>query len=191
MSNWFSMQTGITRDDKRPASDFYETHPSLVEKLLKVEELRNRVWEPACGRGAISEVLKEHGYDVISSDLYDWGYGTVGVDFLKQQPSYEIGVNTIITNPPFYLSEQFAWHALNLGVQKVILFNRLAWLESKRRFKLFTKTPLKKVYVLSLRPPMMHRPDHEGPKIRSGTVAYAWYVWERYWNKPPELGWLL
>jgi hypothetical protein len=34
--------------------------------------------------GSISEVLIEHGHDVISTDLVDRGYGTGGVDFLLE-----------------------------------------------------------------------------------------------------------
>ena len=34
-----------------------------------------RVWEPACGSGAISKVLEERRLAVISTDLHDQGYG--------------------------------------------------------------------------------------------------------------------
>lgn len=54
--------------------DYYATAPKAVEELLKVESFSPRVWECACGEGHISEVLFEHGYDVLSTDLIDRGY---------------------------------------------------------------------------------------------------------------------
>jgi hypothetical protein len=34
--------------------DLYETPAVAVEALLRVERLPHRIWEPACGRGAIT-----------------------------------------------------------------------------------------------------------------------------------------
>jgi hypothetical protein len=59
----------------RDPHDHYPTPPSVVEALLQKERFGETVWEPACGTGAMSEVLKKAGYDVRSSDLIDRGYG--------------------------------------------------------------------------------------------------------------------
>jgi len=40
-----------------------------------VESFEGQIWEPACGDGAISRVLEAAGYQVISTDLIDRGYG--------------------------------------------------------------------------------------------------------------------
>ena len=40
--------------------------------------------EPACGEGHISEVLRRVGYEVISRDMADRGYGEVA-DFLAEE----------------------------------------------------------------------------------------------------------
>jgi hypothetical protein len=32
------------------------------------------VWEPACGTGLMAEVLVERGYDVLATDIHDYGY---------------------------------------------------------------------------------------------------------------------
>ena len=53
--------------------DAYFTPPVAVEALLRVEQLPYRVWEPAAGRGAIANVLRAHGHDVIAQDLVDYG----------------------------------------------------------------------------------------------------------------------
>lgn len=64
--------------------------------------------EPACGAGHLSEMLKSYGYEVISSDLYDHGYGVVGQDFLKS----EIKAECFLTNPPFKFALEFVEHAV-------------------------------------------------------------------------------
>ena len=37
--------------------------------------------------------------------------------------------------------------------------------------------------------PRMHRGDWEGPRT-TGTVAFAWFVWERGYTGKPQLNWL-
>ena len=56
--------------------DFYATPPEATRALLSVEDFDGLVWEPACGHGAISRVLVNAGYSVVSTDLIDRGYGS-------------------------------------------------------------------------------------------------------------------
>jgi hypothetical protein len=70
------------------ADDLYETPPAAVLALLATVSLPHRVWEPAAGRGAIVEVLRSAGHDVVASDIRDHGAHrcagiTTGVDFFK------------------------------------------------------------------------------------------------------------
>ena len=67
---------------QREEEDFYPTHPSITQMLLDREKLEGTIWEPACGEGDMSEVLIKEGYDVLSTDLIDRGYGEGGIDFL-------------------------------------------------------------------------------------------------------------
>ena len=62
--------------EEREATDFYSTDPDCVKDLLKLEQFENKILEPCCGSGNISKVLEEAGHKVISTDLYDHGYGT-------------------------------------------------------------------------------------------------------------------
>ena len=93
--------------------DLYETPPEAVRALLRVENLPHRnSWEPACGRGAIVNVLRAAGHRVIASDIAFYGpthFG--GRDFLLEPlpPQYEC----ILTNPPYKLAAAFVRHALN------------------------------------------------------------------------------
>ena len=48
----------------------------------------------------MSTVLAAHGYEVVSTDIADCGFGTPGVDFLASRSVRE-GCRSIITNPPY------------------------------------------------------------------------------------------
>src|SRR5690242_16289401 len=118
--------------DGRPLGDFYATPPIAIEKLLEHENFHEDCWEPCCGDGAISDILIARGFNVYSSDLYDWGYGETGIDFLKT----ERDTHTIISNAPYKLATEFAYHALSCTKKyrgKVAFLNRLQFLEGIKR----------------------------------------------------------
>lgn len=172
------MQVGDSATPGRPEADFYRTCPEAVHALLAVEPFEGLIWEPACGDGAISKILIDHGKKVYSSDLYDYGYGESDRDFLIT--SVPDGVMHIITNPPFKLSAQFARRGVPIIRKyggKLALLNRLLWLEGVARKELFADTGLSRVWVFSRRLPMMHRPGYKG-KRTTPMVAFAWYVWD-------------
>jgi hypothetical protein len=193
-NKWAGMQAGITGDpENRPDSDFYQTPQIAVQKLLEAETFQHLVWEPACGKGAIVDVLEDAGHNVMASDLFEYPDidATFGVDFLTQLGT--VTRTDIVTNPPFRLALEFAVKGLSLlkGTRgKLALLNRLAWLESAKRRPFFESSPLKSVWVFSNRLPMMHRPDWEGTKIATGTVAYAWFVWQDGYRGKPRVGWI-
>ena len=178
--------------DKRHAikvrkDDLYETPPEAVTAFLRAENLPNVVWEPACGPGSIVRVLRATGRQVYATDLVDYyspDQDCAGWDFLmeKQCP---IGVEAIVTNPPYKLVGQFATHAIML-CPKVIMLLRLAFLESEGRSSILDGGCLARVYPFRDRLPMMHRDGWEGPKS-TNTIAFAWFVWERGWNKPTQM----
>lgn len=164
--------------------DLYETPPEAVRALLRVETLPlGAVWEPACGRGAIAEVLKAAGYPVWPTDLVDYGYGTP-VDFLGVDAP-PVGTGCILTNPPFKIANQFVNHALHLH-PRVYMLLRLAFYESVRRSPILENCGLKRVYVFRKRLPMMHRDGWEGRKANSG-MAFAWFCWDNSYVGPTEL----
>src|SRR5262245_18732103 len=129
--------TGIGRAPLRDRrDDLYETPPEAVRALLRVEKIPHRVWEPACGPGAIVRVLRAHGHEVVATDLVNYGLpitppGYWGVDFLMES-KLPAGCECIVTNPPFKLAEQFVAHALEL-CPRVVMLLRLAFLEGERR----------------------------------------------------------
>jgi hypothetical protein len=62
--------------------DFFPTPRWATFALTENETFNGEIWECACGDGSMSRVLAETGQPIRSTDLYDRGYGTSGVDFL-------------------------------------------------------------------------------------------------------------
>ena len=52
--------------------DLYETRAWPLQRCWRARRCR-RLWEPACGPGAIVGVLRAAGHTVIATDLNDWG----------------------------------------------------------------------------------------------------------------------
>ena len=92
----------------------------------------------------MAEVLKEHGYSVTASDIVNRGYGEIK-DFF----SIDRWDGDIVTNPPYKNVLAYTEHALDIIPEgnKLALFLRLQFLESKSRGKFFETNPPKKVYV--------------------------------------------
>lgn len=106
---------GKPKYDRIP-NDLYPTPPWCTQALLDnmAFNSHDKIWEPACGLGHISKVLKENGLSVVSSDLMNYGYGRKHTDFLKTRKMRD-GSKHIITNPPYGpLAEEFIRHALKL-----------------------------------------------------------------------------
>lgn len=180
---------GVTRDKDRPHADFYQTPREATAALLRVERFNRTIWEPSCGDGAICDVLLEHGYQVVASDLYDRGHGTAGIDFLKDPPPFGTGLD-IIMNPPFSLAVEFVQRALTVGGNKVAVLGRLLWLESVRRKPFFEASPLARVHVFSRRLPFMHRTNGAEHRARLSAICFAWFIFERGHEGAPTLHFL-
>ena len=178
-------------EEERQIDDYYATEPRAVELLLEREKFSNNIWECACGGGHMSEVLKQNGYFVYSTDLVDRGYeDTTILDFLKFNTINNID---IITNPPYKYAKEFVEHALDISADgvKVAMFLKLTFLESKSRKALFEKYPFKTLYVSSARLQCAKNGDFE--KFGKGVataVAYGWYVWEKGFKGKPTIEWI-
>lgn len=168
-----SLANGATTE-KRRELDFYPTPPEVTHALMIFLELSPRkIWEPACGDGAMSRVLELYGHEVISSDLRESGYGEGGVDFTVSQRECE----AIITNPPFNVSEEFILHALPQAPVVAMLLKSQYW-HAKKRLALFREYP--PAYVL----PLTWRPDFmNGERGGAPTMEVCWSVWMRGSNE--------
>jgi hypothetical protein len=153
----------------RNAADFYTTPPECTIALLDefgglFEGLS--VWEPACGDGAITKVLRSQNYRVFASDKYTRGYAISEVDFLKA----EMWPQSIITYPPFNLAEQFIEKAVTRKVPFAMLLKATYWHAAKHN-ELFNRTRPLAVMAMSWRPEM----SPESGKRE--TMDFIWTVW--------------
>lgn len=173
----------------RQRDDFYATPRSAIAQLLDVEQFDGAIWEPACGDGAISRVCQDRGYQVVSSDLIDRGFGEHGRDFLMEWiPS----APNVVTNPPFSLAADFARHALRLVPGKVAMLLKLGFLEGPTRADLHDGVrALSRVWVIRRRVTFLKDGhEHIPSNGKAGIHSYAWFIWDRQHVGPAQIGWL-
>lgn len=168
--------------EERETNDFYATEPKALELLLELESFKSDIWECACGAGHLSEVLKNNGFNVRSSDLIDRGYeGTETLDFLAVDENVKNN-RDIITNPPYKYAKEFVEKAIRISEDgtKIAMFLKVQFLEGKSRRRLFEANPPKTIYVASGRLLCAKNGDFDKMKAGGGSaVAYAWYIWEK------------
>jgi len=163
--------------------DFYPTPAWATYALIDNERFDGEIWECACGNGAMSEVLDHAARSIFSSDLYDRGYGQVGIDFLNPPRR----ATNIVTNPPYNAAEGFVRSGLECAEKKFALLLRLAFLEGANRQRtIFSTAPPSRVWVFSER--ITFYPANAERK-GSGTTAYAWFVWDKDAPSGTELKW--
>jgi hypothetical protein len=180
----------------RKALDAYWTEPWVTEWLLsyglKVPE-GSVIWEPAAGVGHISKVLLAHGFDVLSTDVFNHGWdGLTGLqDFLTVE-EVDPTIQCIFTNPPYDIqgvpgvsdvtAEQFVRHALKLmkpvdGCVMMLLRHEFDCAGGRR--DLFNQKPFAAKFVLTKRPnwldPEEQKAEGKTPKPRHN---YAWFYWD-------------
>lgn len=173
-------------DGEREVNDYYATEPKAVELLMDLESFDKNILEPTCGEGHISDVLKSHGYNVVSRDLVNRGYGSVA-DFLSIDNTEWNG--DIITNPPYKYAQEFVEKALQIIPEghKVAMFLKVQFLEGKRRRKMFNITPPKRIWVSSSR--LKCAMNGEFDKTASSAASYAWFIWEKGFHGDTIVKW--
>lgn len=164
--------------ERRRELDFYPTPPEATHALMRfltmhgVVRRDSLVWEPACGSGAMSDVIQQYvDEEVRSSDWRTTGYGEGGVDFL--QAAWDC--DAIITNPPFNLAEDFIRHARKQAPVVAMLLKSQYWHASKR-LQLFNEGPPSWVLPLTWRPDFLFEQRVQGAK-GAPTMEVLWTVW--------------
>lgn len=202
-------------DKEREKNDYYATDPLALDLLSPVFPIHHKVWEPACGEGHLSKWLVEHGYDVLSTDLIDRGYGKGGVDFLKIGSSdlfrKDYGMDMlrkwyakdnrnlsepfdILTNPPYIYADDFILHALELIPDDghVIMFLKTSFLEGKtRKEKIYDVNPPRYLFQFSGRIVCAKNGDFAKMAKVGSAVAYQFQIYSKHNNEHiTELKWL-
>ncbi len=173
----------------RGGRDFYTTPDWVTEALLQHIHFRGPIWEPCCGDGAMSDVHAAHGYEVVSTDIANRGFGTPGVDFLtcRNVPG---GCRSIVTNPPYgdtgshagqsrspRAMLDFLRHALALTASmqgQLALLVRLQWIAGRRAADVMSAAPFAAVLVLTQR----IRWFDMGERTNAAQHHHAWVVFD-------------
>ena len=157
-----------SRTNTREKDDFYATPEGATVALLKYESaIPSVIWEPCCGDGAIANVLKRQGRQVICTDLVDRGAGESRIDFLMERQPHAFAV---VSNPPFKLARQFILHAQDIGVLYMALLLKSDFFNSEKSRKVFDQWRPARKYALSW------RLDFTGEG--AGPMNYDWFVWD-------------
>ena len=85
----------------------------------------------------MSVALADYFADVHSSDVFDYGFGSIS-DFLKVKPV--VPYDWVIANPPFRLAEDFIDRSLKIARHGVAMLVRTVFIESVGRYERLFKT---------------------------------------------------
>lgn len=164
----------------RLKTELYSTPDNVTRALLNFLDIdkSKTIWECACGDGSMSKTMSDMGYDVISSELNDYGYGLTEVDFFEA----DIESDWIITNPPFSGAAKFIERCIELNKPFALLFKSQFW-HARNRFKLFDNFKPRYVLPLTFRPKFLFEGKLERLKNENKrdtpTMECLWTVWDK------------
>ena len=181
------------RIEAQDSRDDFPTPPWATRALLThvLEEFgpfdAQSALEPACGAGYMARPLSERFGQVLASDIYPYGFGSVR-DYLTV-PYEANAVDWVITNPPFRLAEDFVRRSLIVARKGVAILARTVFIESVGRYRnLFLPYPPCRLAQFTERVPMI---KGKVDPTASTATAYVWIVWlKEIDTRKPELIWI-
>lgn len=186
-STFVALAASNHTDKERESNDFYATDPIAIDKLLSAYELPKAIWECACGEGHLSKRLQQLGYDVLSTDLVDRGFGTQQ-DFLSTTTT---NIPCILTNPPYKYATEFVLHALDILPDNGVcaMFLKTTFLEGQKRYeKIYRKCLPRYVFQFSRR--IICAKNGAFDEIKSSAASYAWFIWHKGFNGDTKVKWI-
>lgn len=164
----------------RVENDFYPTPPEVTQALLDSPEGKilkampqRLIWEPCVGDGAMANVLKKNGFQIIAGDIVDRGYiGTEIQDFVTARWARS---PVLITNPPYKIAAEFILHAHRLNVEYMALLLKATFWHAISRYDLWRFYPPAAIYPLTWRPDFLGR--------GAPTMETMWCVWRQTTSK--------
>lgn len=103
------MPTKPKNNNKISGRDHFQTPAYATEILIPfIPKKVHTIWECASGKGYMTEVLRNWGYEVVATDV-NHKFKPNRIDFLGERPK-QIGLGTIdaiITNPPYSKKREF------------------------------------------------------------------------------------
>jgi hypothetical protein len=181
--------SSTNRGYNRHKSDYYVTPKNDVIMFLnhftKVNDISNdliqdfKFLDPCCGGDELNEptylnIIKElyNPKKIVGIDIREDSKADIKTDFITHyQPNEKFDI--IISNPPFYLAEEFIKKSLELTEfgGYVIMLLRLNFFGSKKRKPIFEKTMPHSCYVHHKRISFMNG--------ATDSIEYAHFVWQK------------
>ena len=170
-------------EHEREQRDYYATEPKATHFIMQLEKFTSPILEPACGEGHMSEVIKQYGYEVVSYDIVDRGYGEKKDFFTIKEWNSDI-----ITNPPYKIALEFVENAIDIIPEgrKVAFFLKTLFLEGRKRKLFFEKHPPIRIWISSSR---LKCAMNGNFNTNSSAVSYSWFVWVKGFKGDPIIKW--
>jgi hypothetical protein len=179
--------TGTRKDSgyERVEGDWYVEDNHSVDLLFHHVEFPKGIHDPCCGMRTILHRARVHGVKATGCDIVDRRQGREEIrdrfsmqDFLSDPRMHP----SIVTNPPFSLTQQIVEHALKHVRHggRVAVIAQAKFLFSQVRHPLFTRPDCERVLILSKRPSMPPGQMllEQGEACRKGGFAdYMWIIW--------------
>ena len=180
---------------ERRKNDFYTTPLSFAKAALDhlpKDFHPNNIIDPGAGSGIWGQAAHEkwthgslHGYEIRDIEAPDHYHFWWKKDFLERNvPGWGDKFELVMGNPPYSHAEEiirYAMYYLREGGYLVFML-RLAFLESKKRLKLWEDCPLKKVVVCA------NRPSFTG-NGKTNATAFAFFYWKKGYQGSTDLSW--
>lgn len=149
---------------RQGSPDDFQTPPSALKPLLPYLKPEWVIWECAAGKGNLVRGLMDAGHEVFATDIL------TGQDFLTM--GVPLGVDCIITNPPYKYKQQFLERAYATGRPFALLLP-LTTFETAKRQELFRRHGLEVIFFDK-------RINFTTPSGKgSGSwFATAWFTWK-------------
>lgn len=164
--------------NKRPEHDFYETPKCLTEELVKTGVLNNvkTVWDPCCGKFAITDVLEKHGFKCFKNDVI---YGDDYLTNIYQKHE------CIVMNPPFSLFDKFVEKA-KTEADLICVIGKMNFFGSHYRNTSGFWKHLKTIYCFD-RMIDYQQPLRTDMKVGVGMIVSGWFIWDMKYEGNPEI----
>jgi hypothetical protein len=164
--------------NKRPQADFYETPKCMTEELIKTGVLDGvkTIWDPCCGKFAITDVLEKHGFTCFKNDIM-YGDDYFANDYQKHE--------CIVMNPPFMLFDKFVEKAKK-EADLVCVIGKANYFGSHSRNINGLWQHLREVYFFD-RQIAYDKPLRADGKVECGMMITGWFIWDMSYNGKPTI----
>lgn len=187
------MITGTHDAETKGEAELYETPPGATRALIAAEpylQRPRRILEPACGPGAIVEVLEAAGHQVTAGDKFDysarWKAAAASIawgrDFLSGDALSYLDAATydaVVMNPPYSQADEFVFNALPFA-PRIYALLELGWPQGALPVRTRLTDGGHLVRQLTFRERLdMHRDGFPEEERGSSTRKHAWFVFSR------------